>query len=418
MQTHTQHYVLLTGLLFLTLAAVPWSARLSAGLLPENKTDSLEQERAAMLKKLSEAQQSVTESHGASPDAQAQRQAGMKALQAADQTIGQIMKQKRVVRLQWATQRDLAAYIQKHYAVDATVEWSRSQAELAYRSLFGTAVLRLAHHVGQQVDQPLLFQLLTASFAHQLQARFAYRALAQFNALAVHDLIAVRTVPSALASLQAEYQALQTSYHAAQTDYDQANRQVALSDATLQEIKRIVAAVEGKIRQMQQSLADYDERIRLAAEKELVAKGLRAPREEGYKAPIFQWPVVGEITAGYYEASYQRYFGVPHKAIDIRQPQGSAVRAAAMGIVYYVQYGGARGYSYILIGHRGGYATLYGHLSAIYVAAGDEVKQGTTIGLSGGIPGTVGAGPMTTGAHLHFEVIKEGTHINPTSVLP
>jgi len=91
---------------------------------------------------------------------------------------------------------------------------------------------------------------------------------------------------------------------------------------------------------------------------------------------------------------------------------------SADGIVFLARDGGKSGFSYILIGHRDGYATLYGHMSSIAVSTGDEVASGQGIGLSGGTPGTHGAGPMTTGAHLHFEVIRNGTHINPSLVLP
>jgi murein DD-endopeptidase MepM/ murein hydrolase activator NlpD len=87
-------------------------------------------------------------------------------------------------------------------------------------------------------------------------------------------------------------------------------------------------------------------------------------------------------------------------------------------IILPFAYGGEKGYSYILIVHRDGYATLYGHLSSFLVATGDQVKKGQVIGLSGATPGTHGAGPMTTGPHLHFEVIKNGKHIDPLSVLP
>jgi len=71
-----------------------------------------------------------------------------------------------------------------------------------------------------------------------------------------------------------------------------------------------------------------------------------------------------------------------------------------------------------LIGHRGGYATLYGHISHISVYAGEDVHAGQNIGLSGGQPGSHGSGPMTTGSHVHFEVIKSGININPRTMLP
>jgi len=134
--------------------------------------------------------------------------------------------------------------------------------------------------------------------------------------------------------------------------------------------------------------------------------------------PLFVWPVNGPVTAGYLDAAYVTVFGVPHRAVDIAVPQATAIRAISDGIVFAVKDGGARGYSYVLIAHRNGYASLYGHVSSSLVAKGDIVNAGQIIALSGGKPGTHGAGPMTTGAHVHLEITKDGAHIDPQTVLP
>lgn len=132
----------------------------------------------------------------------------------------------------------------------------------------------------------------------------------------------------------------------------------------------------------------------------------------------FIWPVVGPITAYFFDPSYAAVFGVAHRAIDIGVIQGTAVKAAASGVVYHVKHGGATGYTYVLIGHLKRYATLYGHLSSVSVKAGDVVAQGQIIGRSGGKPGTDGAGPMTTGPHLHFEMMHGKEHVDPRTLLP
>jgi len=131
------------------------------------------------------------------------------------------------------------------------------------------------------------------------------------------------------------------------------------------------------------------------------------------------WPVepTRGISAYFRDSAYAATFGIPHNAIDIPVLQESSVRAPAAGVVYKVKNNGDNSYSYIIIAHKGGLMTVYGHMYEVLVDERDIVLPGEVIGLSGGIPGTKGAGYLTTGAHLHFEVIKNGVHINPLYML-
>jgi murein DD-endopeptidase MepM/ murein hydrolase activator NlpD len=133
----------------------------------------------------------------------------------------------------------------------------------------------------------------------------------------------------------------------------------------------------------------------------------------------FRWPVSPNlgISAYFMDESYVGVFGVNHRAIDIPVAQGTPLRAAEKGVVYKAKDNGY-GYSYIVLAHKDGYTTLYGHVSKIEVIEGQIVEKGEVIGFSGGAPGTPGAGYMTTGAHLHFEIMKGGKHLDPLSVLP
>ncbi len=61
--------------------------------------------------------------------------------------------------------------------------------------------------------------------------------------------------------------------------------------------------------------------------------------------------------------------------------------------------------------------TVYGHLSEVDVLPYQFVTKGQFIAKSGGAPGTPGAGPMTSGSHLHFEVWHDGSALDPLRVL-
>lgn len=178
--------------------------------------------------------------------------------------------------------------------------------------------------------------------------------------------------------------------------------------------------------QRYQTLLEQSRREQEAAQSDLQALE-RSLREKfagqlppGVKAEgKLLWPVDPSrgITAFFHDPSYPFRAIFEHPAIDIRSPQGSAIRAADGGYVGRARDAGM-GYSYIMLIHDNGLSTVYGHVSRINVREGDIVAQGQTIGASGGLPGTPGAGKLTTGPHLHLEVRLNGIPVNPLEYLP
>ncbi len=97
-----------------------------------------------------------------------------------------------------------------------------------------------------------------------------------------------------------------------------------------------------------------------------------------------------------------------HKGIDIAVPIGTSVSAAASGTVVTAQWSDSFGY-YVVIDHGDGIFTRYGHCSKLLVSAGDKVIMGESIALSGSTGNS-------TGPHLHFEILQNGTPVDPLSV--
>jgi murein DD-endopeptidase MepM/ murein hydrolase activator NlpD len=113
------------------------------------------------------------------------------------------------------------------------------------------------------------------------------------------------------------------------------------------------------------------------------------------------WPGNGPVTS-----LFGRRWGRMHQGVDIDAAYGSAVVAAQRGTVIAAGWG-QTGYGRVVqIDHGDGFVTLYAHLSAISVSAGQVVAQGDKIG-------AVGASGAVTAAHLHYEVHVNGVPRNP-----
>lgn len=338
--------------------------------------------------------------------------------QASQARLPALMREKRAQRLQisqlqhsivalrqrfgWETARDGASTVQPADIEDAFRSAERMQSVLGADPL-GRSFFR---------------RVLVASFGDVLEEDLQ----AGIRRSILLARVQVEEQQAKLAGLQKQHEALRAEALNLTEQEEHAARGLKATDQQMQNIQATVEEVHAEVLKMQGALARIDARIRSRIERELLEKGLLTPgtidRSAISAAPQFAWPAYGPLSAGFLDASYQLHFGIPHYGMDMVIGQGSPVFSAADGVVFLARDGGPHGYSYVLVGHRGGYATLYGHLSKITVTSGQDLRQGEAIGLSGGAVGAYGSGPTTTGPHLHFEVIKDGTNIDPASVLP
>jgi murein DD-endopeptidase MepM/ murein hydrolase activator NlpD len=120
----------------------------------------------------------------------------------------------------------------------------------------------------------------------------------------------------------------------------------------------------------------------------------------------FVWPTVEHWISGY---DYSP--AANHPAIDIAGQLGNAVYAADSGVVVYAGWNDWGYGNVIVIDHGNGWQTLYAHLSQVRVGCGQSVNQGELIG-------NVGSTGNSSGPHLHFEMMLNGTKQNPHAYLP
>jgi len=121
------------------------------------------------------------------------------------------------------------------------------------------------------------------------------------------------------------------------------------------------------------------------------------------------WPVAGHITS-YFGYRYHPilHFTRFHAGIDFGASWGSPIVAAADGQVAGAGWSGGYGRQ-VRLWHGAGLVTTYSHMSEIVAAPGSFVRRGQLIGY-------VGSSGLSTGPHLHYEVLKDGTPVNPLDV--
>lgn len=126
-------------------------------------------------------------------------------------------------------------------------------------------------------------------------------------------------------------------------------------------------------------------------------------------------PIVAPVNSTKYTSSFgyrinpitnERSF---HTGLDIAAPLGTKIKAAYSGTVRKTGEDSHSG-KYIFLTHSDGFETFYCHCSEILAQQGAVIRQGETIAL-------VGSTGWSTGPHLHFEIRKDGTRLNPLWVL-
>lgn len=137
-----------------------------------------------------------------------------------------------------------------------------------------------------------------------------------------------------------------------------------------------------------------------------------ATRDE-FWFPKMVWPVASPVVSsgfGYRESSC-RLCSTDHRGVDFTPGRGSEIYAVMEGTILESGSSGSYG-TVVVIEHPNGWKTLYAHMipGSNSVSVGQHVNQGQVIGL-------VGNSGVSTGAHLHFEIVIDGIQKNPLPIL-
>jgi murein DD-endopeptidase MepM/ murein hydrolase activator NlpD len=133
----------------------------------------------------------------------------------------------------------------------------------------------------------------------------------------------------------------------------------------------------------------------------IILKGTKVVQGEGSGA--FAWPIRNHTLS----STFGRRWGKMHEGVDL--VGSSTIMAADDGVVEFA--GQKTGYgNCVIINHKNGYKTLYGHLKSISVREGQIVEKGDKVGVMGNTG-------HSTGTHLHFEIQRNGVAQNPLKYL-
>jgi murein DD-endopeptidase MepM/ murein hydrolase activator NlpD len=321
-----------------------------------------------------------------------------------------------------AQQRKAAADLKVARAIakvtKAKQEIAETEQQIAYLE---QQIGRMAREVYQNGSVSEVEILLDAQSPGDFASRLeTLRSIAQGNNSALSDLDAAKAqLTLRLAGLKQAEQEAEAAQAQAQQEVEAATAAKQRADAAKATIDELVSDRASALRDAKERKADvkkqYEqykaEQERIAAIARAAAAKAQGGRTAGVPLQIgtggLAWPTPGAGVSGNVGPRIHPVYGYRscHTGTDISASGGTAIRAAASGVVVSVQNGGPYGL-HTLIQHGSGISTMYAHQASVAVSPGQRVKQGDVIG-------TVGSTGWSTGPHLHFEVHVNGTPYDP-----
>lgn len=236
----------------------------------------------------------------------------------------------------------------------------------------------------------------------------------------------VTNVENQEAELKKEYAKLQTMQDDLIEKQDNVNELLTSKQSEIQSLDSELGDTKNKLAQLEAAAAEAERKQKEAAEAAAAAKQAAAAKKNTSSSGSTSGSAGGSVVsgngtfahpcpAGYISSTFgyrtQPIAGAStnHKGIDFAAATGTPIYAAAAGTVISAGYAGNAG-NLLVINHGNGLLTYYMHCSKIYVSAGQTVSKGQNVA-------AVGTTGNSTGPHLHFQVMLNGTPVNPANYL-
>lgn len=246
--------------------------------------------------------------------------------------------------------------------------------------------------------------LLNANSFSDLLSRISIvKQIAKYDSNRLAELKLVEQQISAIKSeLEAEKSSLVALKSENDTQMSALKQKQAASQKLIDDLSSDIAAYEAALKKQEQAEA--------AAREEIKKLSAQTSQSKVFVGGTFVWPSVSSYITSSYGTRVHPVTGTVkrHAGIDIGASYGTDVYAANSGTVIVSGWNSGGYGNYVVIDHGGGYTTLYGHCSSLLVSKGQTVTKGQVIA-------KVGSTGMSTGPHLHFEVLVNGSTTNPMS---
>lgn len=336
----------------------------------------------------------------------------LKALQADKSSA---MKKKQLLEDQIDLIRQEISNINEQIAMydqliaEKTAELEQAEADEAAQFELFCKRMRYMEEQGEETSYwAILFS--SSSFAELLDNYMMIEEIIQYDNKVIDDLTALQERVAAdraeLEEAQAEQEEAKARQLAAQ---EELKGQEAEVDKLIAEINAQEDVLEEMEAELNKAAKELDAQIK-AKEKEYAAQIAKVPSESGYL-----WPLSGSynVLSSLFGPRLHPTTHKPgnHSGIDIPAPAGTKIYASKSGVVIHAAKGTGSSWSYgnyVIVAHSDGTSTLYAHMSKIGCSKGQTVKQGDVVGY-------VGTTGRSTGNHLHFEIRKGSTRVDPVN---
>lgn len=362
--------------------------------------EELEQRRQDTLNEIKSLKSDISSVEGKIKELKAARSDLQTYIKQLDSQVNSLAAQ--ITDLEEQIEEKKAEIAQKEEELKAAEEEQREQYELMKK--------RICYMYEKGEDSFLKMLLEAGSLAEMLNRADYAMQMSDYDRQMKDSLKEVRdTIAEYKEVLEAEREEQEGLLSELESQKEAVNRAI---DAKTQEI----ASYQSQINTASDEEGEYEKQ--LAEQEKLLQQvenqiasvaAARAAAEDGDGgASGFLWPCPAShrITSGFGNREIPIAGATAnHRGIDIGAPSGSAILASASGRVTTSTYHYSAG-NYIVISHGNGISTVYMHASALYVSEGEMVSQGQKIA-------AVGSTGYSTGPHLHFGVIVNGSYVNP-----